>query len=176
VLNADAGSLTETSRELDVAIAGNGFLVVETPRGIRYTRDGKLDMNAKSVLTTSDGNPLLGVTGRPITLGQGKINISEDGNVYLDGEIVDRLKVASFDDLTALEKEGNALFISKKGREAEKDSDAKIKSGFLEQSNVNPVASMVRMIEIMRHFEAIQKSISLIMNDINSKAIERLGR
>jgi flagellar basal-body rod protein FlgF len=175
-LNMESGSLNATSRDLDVAIAGSGFFVVETPRGIRYTRNGSLDLNAQSVLTTADGNPVLGANGRAITLGPGKIRIGEDGNVSLDGVEVDRLKVVAFDNVSTLEKEGKSLFISKNGREAEKSSDAKIKSGYLEQSNVNPISSMVRMVEIMRHFEAIQKSINLVMNDINAKAIEKLGR
>jgi flagellar basal-body rod protein FlgF len=175
-LNNEAGSLNATNRNLDIAIAGNGFLAVQTPHGIRYTRNGSLNLNAQSVLTTADGYPVLGANGRAITLGPGKIDIGEEGDVSLDGEKVDRLKIAAFDDVSVLEKEGNSLFISKKGQEAVKSSDAKIKSGYLEQSNVNPIASIVRMVDIMRHFEAIQKSINLIMNDINPKAIDKLGR
>jgi flagellar basal-body rod protein FlgF len=175
-LNAQEGSLNATNRPLDVAIAGNGFLAVQTPHGIRYTRNGSLELNAQSVLTTADGYPVLGAGGRTITLGPGKIGIGEDGAVALDGAEVDHLKVVAFDDVSVLEKEGNSLFLSKKGQDAEKRSDATIKSGYLEQSNVNPVTSIVGMVNIMRHFEAIQKSLNLIMNDINSKAIERLGR
>jgi flagellar basal-body rod protein FlgF len=175
-LNIEAGSLNATNRELDIAIAGNGFLTVQTPHGIRYTRNGSLNLNAQSVLTTADGHPVLSANGSAITLGPGKIGIGEEGDVTLDGVQVDHLKIVAFDDVSMLEKEGNALFVSKKGQEAEKSSDAKIKSGYLEQSNVNPVSSMVRMVDIMRNFEAIQKCINLVMNDINSKAIERLGR
>jgi flagellar hook-basal body protein len=54
-LNFETGSLNETSRELDIAIAGDGFLAVQTPQGVRYTRNGNLNLNAKSVLTTSEG-------------------------------------------------------------------------------------------------------------------------
>lgn len=176
VVNSAEGSLSATNRELDIAIEGNGFLVVNTPRGIRYTRNGNLNLNAQSVLVASDGSPVIGESGKPITLGPGKINISENGEVSLDNVPVDRLKIASFDDLSALKKEGSSLFISRADRSLEKSSDAKIKSGYLEQSNVNPVSSIVRMVEILRHFEAIQKSINLVMNDINSKAIEKLGR
>ena len=60
--------------------------------------------------------------------------------------------------------------------DAEKASEAKIKSGFLEESNVNPISSIVRMVELHRHFEAIQKSINVVMNEVNSKAIDKLGR
>jgi flagellar basal-body rod protein FlgF len=119
-LNTEAGSLSATHREMDVAIEGNGFLAVETPRGIRYTRNGSLNLNAQAVLTTSEGYPVLGANGSAITLGPGKIHIGEEGDVSLDGTQVDRLKVVTFDDFSALEKEGNSLFISKKGRDSEK--------------------------------------------------------
>jgi flagellar basal-body rod protein FlgF len=175
-LNGEGGSLSATERELDIAIAGDGFLTVQTPRGVRYTRNGSLNLNAQFVLTTSEGFPVLGTSGRPITLGPGKVLIGESGDVFLDGVQIDRLKVSAFNDLSVLAKEGNSLFKSTAGQSAERASDAKIKSGYLEQSNVNPVSSIVRMVEILRHFEAIQKSIQLVMNDINAKAIDKLGR
>jgi flagellar basal-body rod protein FlgF len=175
-LNLETGSLGETNRDLDIAIAGDGFLAVQTPRGVRYTRNGNLDLNAQSVLTTSEGYPVLGTSGRAITLGAGKIHIGESGDVSLDGTQVDRLKVTSFTDLTTLEKEGSSLFKTTGGQSSEKASDAKIKSGFLEQSNVNPISAITRMVEINRNFEAIQKSISLVMNEMNAKAIDKLGR
>jgi len=174
-VNMEEGSISATGRDLDIAVQGNGFLVVDTPRGIRYTRDGSLRLNAQSVLVSSNGSPVIGESGKPITLGQGKIAIDENGEVSLDGTQIDRLKVVTFDDLSALQQEGSSLFKSQADRSLEKSSDASIKSGYLEQSNVNAVSSIVRMVEIMRHFEAIQKSISLVMNDINSKAIEKLG-
>jgi flagellar basal-body rod protein FlgF len=174
-VNLAEGSMSVTKRDLDIAIEGNGFLVANTPRGIRYTRNGNLNLNAQSVLVASDGSPVIGESGKPITLGPGKITISENGDVSLDNVQVDRLKIVSFDDLSALKKEGSSLFVSRADRSLEKSSDAKIKSGYLEQSNVSPISSIVRMVEIQRHFEAIQKSI-LEMNNINSKAIEKLGR
>ena len=175
-LNSAEGSLSLTGRDLDVAIAGNGFLVVNAPQGVRYTRNGNLHLNSQAELTTSEGYPVLGSSGRPITLGPGKIQISEDGSVSLENAPVDRLKLVTFDSLAALEKEGNSLFLSKGGQASERESGATIQSGYLEQSNVNAVASIAHMVDILRHFEAIQKSVNLLMNDINSKAIDRLGR
>ena len=172
-LNPGQGSLTFTNRDLDVAIEGNGFLVVSTPQGIRYTRNGSLHMNAQSVLTTSDNYPVLGTSGKPITLGSGKVQISADGGVSLENSRVDGLKIVTFDKISTLEKEGNSLFRIQAGKEV--PSTAAVRSGYLEASNVNPVLSMVHMVEIMRQFESIQKGVSLLMNDINSKAIEKLG-
>jgi flagellar basal-body rod protein FlgG len=109
-------------------------------------------------------------------LGPGKIHINEDGDVFLDDTSVERLKVVSIGDLSTLTKEGSSLFASSAGSDAIKTSDAKIRSGYLEQSNVNSVASIVRMVNLLRHFESIQKSINLEMNDMNAKVIEKLGR
>ena len=176
IVNSESGSMSATGREMDIAIEGNGFLVVNTPRGIRYTRNGTLNLNAQSVLVASDGSPLIGESKKPITLGPGKIAIGENGEVFLDDVQIDRLKVVTFESVSSLQKEGNSFFRSQGDRSLEKNSDARIKSGYLEQSNVNPVSSIVRMVEILRHFEAIQKSVNLVMNDINTKAIEKLGR
>lgn len=175
-LNPTESSLSLTGRDLDVAIEGRGFLVVNTPQGIRYTRNGNLHLNSQAVLTTSAGFPVLGDSGRPITLGSGEVKINQDGEVLLDKSKVDRLKIVTFDNISVLEKQGNSLFLSRSGQASEIASDATVKSGYLEESNVNPVTSMVQMVDVLRHFEAIQKSVSLLMNDINSKAIEKLGK
>ena len=174
-VNPAAGSIRPTNRDLDIAIEGSGFLVVQAPAGTRYTRNGSLRLNEKFVLSTSEGFPVLGLKNQPITLGPGKIHINQDGSVSLDGAPVDRLKVVSFDNISVLQKEGSSLFAQKPGPNAEKPSNTKISSGYLEQSNVNAVSSVVRMVEIMRHFEALQKSVSLMMNEINQKSIEKLG-
>ena len=81
VVNSAEGSMSATDRDLDIAIEGNGFLVVNTPRGIRYTRNGNLNLNAQSVLVASDGSPVIGESGKPITLGPGKIAIEREREV-----------------------------------------------------------------------------------------------
>jgi len=175
-LNLTDGALVETRRDLDLAISGNGFLTVETPGGVRYTRNGSLTRDAKSVLCTADGFPVLGEGGK-IVLNPGKVNINEDGEVLVDGVRVDRLKLTSFDSPGALICEGSSLFApAQSGQAAKPASGVTVRQGFQEQSNVNPVLSTVRMVEILRHFESIQKSISLIFNDLDAKVIERLGR
>ncbi len=175
-LNATEGSITQTHRDLDIAIDGNGLLAVQTPRGVRYTRNGNLKLNEKGLLCASEGSPILGSKGKPIALGTGRIQIGEDGSVLLNDQKVDSMKVVTFNDLKNLVREGNSLFLIPEGKDQEKISNAKVKSGYLEQSNVNPVSSIVRMVEILRQFESIQKTINLVMNEINTKSIEKLGR
>jgi flagellar basal-body rod protein FlgF len=175
-LNLSAGSLIETHRDLDLALSGNGFLTVDTPGGVRYTRNGNLTTNAKSVLCTSGGHPVLGQRGQ-IVLGPGKVTINQDGDVLVDGVQVDRLKLAAFDDPSSLRIEGQSLFAqAQAGQPPKSATGVAVRQGFQEQSNVDPVMATVRMVEILRHFESIQKSISLMFNDVDAKAIERLGR
>jgi flagellar basal-body rod protein FlgF len=170
------GELLSTGRSLDVAIRGDGFLTVETPRGERYTRNGNLHLDMNSMLRTADGNPVLGVSGRPIVLRQGEIHISDDGGIYQNGEEVDRLRIVTFQDRSQLEKEGEALFVSTGEAKPALRTGLVVRSGFLERANVNVVKSMVGMINMLRHFEAIQRSVNHEMNDMNAKVIDRLGR
>jgi flagellar basal-body rod protein FlgF len=176
MLNLSAGPLTQTHRDLDVALEGNGFLTVETPAGLRYTRNGNLTTNAKSVLCTADGFPVLGDAG-PITLPQGTRVINQDGQVLVDGTMVGRLKLAAFDDPNSLRCEGNSLFASAKSGDTPKAANGvTVRQGFQEQSNVNPILATVRMMEILRHFESIQKGVGLMFNEMDAKAIDKLGR
>ena len=170
------GVILPTGRNLDVAIRGNGFLTVETPHGVRYTRNGNLHMDTNGMLRTTDGNPVIGASNRPITLGQGNVNISENGGVYLDGEEVDRLRVVVFSDLAQVEKEGESLFINNGDTEPKLKTDMVVHVGFLEQANVNALRSVVEMVSILRHFEAIQRSLNHEVNDMDAKVIDRLGR
>jgi flagellar basal-body rod protein FlgF len=175
-LNLSDGALVETHRDLDVALAGNGFLTVETPGGIRYTRNGNLITNANSVLCTSEGFPVLGEGGQ-ITLGPGKVAINQDGEILVNGSRIDRLKISSFDNPASLRSEGSSLLIpAQNGQVAKPASGVVIRQGFQEQSNVNPMLTTVRMVEIMRQYEAIQKGISLMFNELDAKAIEKLPR
>ncbi len=174
-VNPANGSLTLTHRDLDVALVGDGFLVVETPQGTRYTRNGSLLRNSKSFLSTAEGFPLLGEQGR-IPLGPGKIRINESGEVFVDDARVGHLKMVSFDSPSSLLREGGSLLSPKSSAISSKPAQASLMQGYLEQANVNPISAVVGMVGILRQFEAIQKCVNLIMNDLNAKSIERLGR
>ena len=174
-LNESDGSLLATGRDLDIALSGSGYLTVQTPRGLRYTRDGGLAIGRQDFLTTRDGYVLLGENG-PIQLGQGKVRIDEQGSVYLDGNLMDRLKLVTFNDPRALQREGAALMVPVSDKMKAVPAQLQVRQGYLEQSNVNAIAGVVGMVGILRHFEAIQKSVNLLMNEVNAKAIDRLGR
>lgn len=176
VMDLSNGVMMKTGRDLDVAIAGDGFLTVETPRGLRYTRNGSMHLEKGTILSNSDGYPILGISGNPISLGPGNVRINDKGDVTLDGAYVDRLKVVSIEDRTQLAKEGNSLLAYSSDKEPKISENPGVQAGALEQSNISAVSSIVQMVNILRQFESIQKCVNLEMNEINSKAIEKLGR
>lgn len=153
------GALRQTGNPLDVALNGKGFLSVQTPDGIQYTRQGSFSMNDEGVLITQDGFPVLGQGGE-ITLDAGVVEIDLEGVVYLDGEEVDRLQLTDFSDPSLLKKAGNGrFFMTDPNVAGERPDGTTVSQGYLETANVNPITAMTEMIETSRAFEAYQKII-----------------
>ncbi len=170
------GTLEPTGRDYDVALVGQGYLTVQTPQGVRYTRNGSLRLNQNYELITSGGYPLLDDKGRKVTIGPGRLNITEKGVVYSDNRKIGQLKLVTFEEPEKVVREGNSLVAPPQEKPSPKPADVAVKQGFLEQSNVNAVASVVEMVGIMRSFEAISKSLNLMVNNIDAKSIEKLSR
>ena len=168
-----AGTITNTGRDLDVALKSNGFFVVETPNGPRYTRNGAFTRDSEGTLTTMDGNAVMG-EGGPITLTSGAISVSEDGTVRSGATIAGKLQIVDFAE-GELERDGGARFRAVGGA-APTEMEGRVVSGALEQSNVSVVDRMVALTEINRGFEALQRGVSVLFNDIDSRAISELGR
>lgn len=165
------GPLFRTGNPFDLAIQGRGFFVVETPEGIRYTRDGHFSLDEEGTLVTADGYPVLG-EGGTLKL-EGTVSFGEDGTVKVGDVVVGRLRIEDFEDLGVLRKVGGGLFAADvEGRPAE---DFRIRQGFLEGANVSLVAEMVRMIANYRAYEAEQKAL-LAQDETLKKAVNEVGR
>ena len=168
------GALTATGRDLDVAIDGLGFFVIQTPEGLRYTRDGAFMRRSDGRLTTRDGYPVMGESGE-IKLGKGLVKIAEDGTVREDDALAGRLKVVTFNAAGDIARESGARF-----RAADSvtpaPSEARVVGGSLEAANVSVVDRMAALTEISRAFEGLQRGISVLANDIDGRAISELGR
>jgi flagellar basal-body rod protein FlgF len=175
-VNFQPGPSTTTGRDLDVALEGQGFFVVETPNGVRYTRNGNFNLNAQGRLVTSEGFTVLGKQG-PIILKPGKVDIAQNGDIQVNGMRADSLRIVDFSDKRQLEKVGNSLFNPRSGAASEIEANtAVVRQGNLEQSNVNPVRQMTLMISMIRQFESLQKSIQMMMNTMNDRSINQVGR
>ena len=156
------GPLTNTNNPLDLAIRGDAFFAVQTAQGTRYTRHGVFQLDNLGRIVTSDGNPLLGTGGAPITLPPNASNIivARDGTISADAAQIGRIEVFRFDNPAALSKVGNSL-LDAKGQAAQPTREADLAQGMVEGSNVNGVAEMTRMIETVRSYQAASKLVDM---------------
>ncbi|MFB9265763.1 flagellar basal-body rod protein FlgF [Bradyrhizobium erythrophlei] len=175
------GPSQETKNPLDVAIDGAGFLVVQTPGGERYTRDGNLQINNQGQLVNSSGFPVLGDSG-PIVFQQTdkEISIAADGNVtVLEGigridSVRGKLRMVSFAQAQRLLKEGSNLYAAGEANAPAPDTKSQLRQGFIEKSNVNSVTEMSRMIEITRTYTQIAALLQQ-QSDLHKSAIDKLA-
>jgi flagellar basal-body rod protein FlgF len=176
-VDVSPGDLVATGNALDVALNGPGFLAVQTPNGIRYTRAGNLALNSTGELTTKDSMKVLSTSGSPIEVGEGNVEIRDGGVVTVNGNEVGTLKVVNFSDPTKLQKEGLSRFVWN-GTESgiQEVSEPPVKGGYLERSNVSAIDEMVHLMSAYREFEAVQRTLKTLMTDMNSKLIQELGK
>ena len=173
------GTIGSTGRDLDAAIEGAGFFVVNTPNGERYTRNGSFVRRSDGVLTATDGTPVVaeGNTQPPaqIKVGTGTVSISEDGTVKAGDVVAGKLKLVEFASEDDIERESGTRFRAKAGL-TPAAATPRIVGGSLEKSNVTMVDRMVALTEVQRTFEALQRGVSMFMNEIDARAISELGR
>jgi flagellar basal-body rod protein FlgF len=169
------GSLEETGNPLDIAIHGEGFFVVETPAGNRYTRNGHFQLNQEGVLVNTDGHPVLTADGDKIEtqITDTRIEISRTGQIETDQGNIGQLSIVKFDNPQNMDKVSNTLF--KTTQQGEPVEQPHVIQGKLELSNVQPIIEMTRMIDIHRSYEKakslvgkederIKKAMSLIVD------------
>lgn len=173
-LDLRPGTIGSTGRDLDAAIEGSGFFVVNTPAGERYTRNGSFVRRADGVLTIADGSPLVGDKGE-MKVGKGAIAIGEDGTVKVGDVEAGKLKIVEFASDKDLQRESGARFRATPGA-TPTAATARVVGGSLEQANVSMVDRMAALSEITRGFEALQRGVSVLLNDIDGRAIAELGR
>jgi len=170
------GAIESTGRDLDVALEGRGFFVVETPGGPRYTRNGQFSRRSDGTLVTADGLEVQGDKG-PIKLVDGRVSFEPDGTIRAGGAVAGKLKIVDFGDYVSLRREDGSRFRPESGNDpAEAAATTTVRGGSLEGSNVTLAERMVQLTEVARAFEALQKGMSTLMNDVDGRAINELGR
>ena len=170
-----SGNIQYTGNKLDVIIQGNGFFCIQTPQGVQYTKAGNFTLSSDNVLVTQEGLPVLGRSG-DIIVDDREVKIDAGGNMYVDGNQVDRLKVVDFPKPYPLKKAGGTLFaLTDSDVDEQKVENVMLKQGFIELSNVDPIRMMTEMIEVLRGAESYQKIIQYLGN-ASSKAINEVGR
>jgi len=172
--NWSQGTLMQTDNPTDVALEGQGFLMVDTARGRRYTRAGNFALDGRGRLVTQSGDPVLTSTGTQIVVGRRRLEIAGDGGILLDGESAGRLGVVEPDDAAMMTKEGESLLAPVPGARF-RASGTRVIQGQLERSNVNAVLEMVGMLEALRSYEANQRALVAQDETLNT-LITQLGK
>jgi len=168
------GPIRHTGNELDVALESPGFFKIQTPRGIRYTRDGAFRLDVDRTLVTQNGDPVLGQNG-PITINGKNVTVEPDGRVVVENEPVGTISVVDFRNLDLLKKEGSSYYVFQgEERDILIAENINVQNGYIEQSNVNPTGEMVKMVMSLRVFESAQKAIQFI-DEITSKMVNEVG-
>lgn len=174
------GSLVQTGSKLDLAIQGEGFFVVNTPQGTRYTRNGQFAIDQNKRLVTHGGAVVQGEAGPIEIAADGKsVIVDSDGSVYLAEDnvpgnrvLVGKVKVVRFADKSFLYPTGQSLFANVNPEMRELPAEQyTISQGYYEASNVEVVKEMLAMIACLRAYEAYSK-VQQSYGDMNSKLME----
>jgi len=168
------GPIQRTGNPFDIAIEGEGFFSIQTDQGVRYTRNGAFTVNPEGMLSTSDGDPVMGEGGE-ITIDGAEVHFDGSGNVIVDGAVIDKLRIVKISEPEGLRKIGKTLFQLDESKATEETLEySGVQQGFLEGSNVNAVKVMTELIEVQRGYESYQKMIQT-MGEMASRVISGVG-
>ena len=198
------GPIETTGNELDLAIGGDGFFTIQSPDGIRYTRNGAFFRNAQGFIQDIRGYNLLDAEGQPVQIPRDMFNkdiiVTDDGGIYVKGteveqweedpiqtittgnqgnrQLIAQIQLVSFNDRLALQKQGDNLFYAVEDEEGNlaqpQASDAVIVQGALEKSNVQIVREMVELIHNHRMYEANAKAVTT-QDTMLEKSVTEVG-
>lgn len=190
----EQGQLSPTGNAFDNALNGPGFFEVLTPNGVRFTRKGNLSINNDGKLVTDQGFLLLSKSpppsadasgkiiltttpeSRAVAVGNNKFSINLEGEVFSGANKVADLSLIEFNDVHALKKEGNSLFINPDQKNVKiGEMKTSVHQGFVEQSNVNAVSEMSALINANRNFESIQRVIKTY-DTMSGKAVNEISK
>lgn len=176
------GGLAPTGNNLDVALQGQGWMAYENTQGrLLFGRDGRLVIDNQGNLTTTAGNSVLDAGGAPIAIppNSGEIVITKDGLISdAEGNQIASIGVFNVEDINAYERLGGGMFGVPDGLQQPQllpDQNTQVVQGFIEQSNVNGILEMTRMMEVQRAYERSVK-LSDYHNDLRKNLLQRMAR
>jgi flagellar basal-body rod protein FlgF/flagellar basal-body rod protein FlgG len=173
-VDTSSGTLERTANDLDFAVEGSGYFVVQTKAGLRYTRNRHFQISAEGRLVTASGDAVLGEEG-PLQIPRGALSVGPDGTLSVAGALAGKLRIVDFAPGTPLQSEGSAYHAAPQGT-ARAASGAVVRQGMLESSNVSPVEGAIGLITLQRHAELLQRAVSVFHSEFNRIAAEDLPR
>jgi flagellar basal-body rod protein FlgG len=171
----EQGQLERTDNPLDIAIDGEGFFEIETSFGTIYTRDGRFKINKDDELVTSEGFKVIGLNG-VVRVDGDNLQINQFGEVVVDGETVDKLKILNINNTFDLEKYGSGYYKMEDGFEVSTEEfDAQVRQGYIEKSNASNLTEMITLMELYRNYESNQRMV-VAYDQTLDKAVNQIGR
>ena len=168
------GALQKTGNELDLGIEGPGYFVVQTADGPIYTRNGAFQVSSHGQLVTASGDAVMGDRG-VITMLPGPVSISADGTISSNGAVSGKLHVVEFPDGTELKSMGSTYYSAPPNTAADAVKSS-VRQGMLESSNVNPITSVVELVEAQRSAEMMQRALGMFNNEMDKTATQDLPK
>ncbi|RLT47217.1 MAG: flagellar hook-basal body protein [Chloroflexi bacterium] len=181
------GSLRETEQPFDFSISGNGFFAVQTPDGVRYTRDGRFTRDLNGHLVTADGFRVLdeksenAIVPVPYAIGGGmgdtvgNVTVTTEGRIIINGKPAGMIGMFGFDNPNEdLVRDDNSPNLFIQNKEAVK-ANGRLRQGYLEMANVDPVATFTAMTTTARAYEAAQRVLQM-EDQVAGRAVNDLGR
>ena len=153
------GKMTPSDNPFDLSLQGEGFFVVQSDKGLVYTRNGRFMKDKDNFLITNSGDKVLGQHGH-IKINGANFAVGSEGNVLVDNKKVDTLQVVKFEQPDRLTKLGNSYWLPGSDAQVPNSFDgAVVQQGVYEGSNVETVEEMVEMINLNRSYEAAQRAL-----------------
>ena len=171
------GTLVGTGSSTDMGLSGSGFFSVNGPGGPLYTRNGNFHFSSGGVLVSADGYPVRMSDGSTLeTSSSSPLQVTSDGQISQNGNVVGQLELTEFKDPTQLNKSAAAYFSSPGAQSgAAPATGTAVHQGEIESSNAQPAEAAARMVSLLRNFEMLQKAVK-IGTDINNQAIEQVAK
>ncbi|BBH33899.1 flagellar hook basal-body protein [Pseudomonas sp. St290] len=171
-ISTDGGALQHTGRATDLALAGDAWFAIKTPGGVLLSRDGRFQVDKAGYLVSRAGYPVLADDG-PLQVADGILKIDGSGEVSVDDRPVGRLSIVRVDNPQQLLAVGDGLYAASTGITPAKNFV--VHQGLLERSNAAMGTDMVKMMEVSRHVETMQRALSAYDGMLNS-GINQIGK
>jgi flagellar basal-body rod protein FlgF/flagellar basal-body rod protein FlgG len=175
-LNMSQGVLDQTGNPLDLAIAGEGFFMVQTPNGPQYTRDGGFHRSSDGRLVTAAGDAVLSANSQPIPIPPGEVTVGADGSLSVAGGVVATVGVFTFPRDTELTPEGANHYIAPEGIKPALSKNAAIHQGAIEAANQDVIHGTMNLILMQREAEMMQRALTVFHTEFNKIATEDLPK
>lgn len=173
------GPIAKTSNPLDLAISGQGYFAVQTPLGTRYTRNGHFQLDSQGQVVTNQGYALLGTNGQPliVPVNSRSITVAADGTVSVGqtgglGTNIGQVQLVDFAAPQAVTPSANGLWVTD---QTPQPANATVQQGMIEESNVQPVVELTRMMSVARE-SAMAKNFLDEEDQRRSNAIDKLSQ